>query len=486
MSEIPSRPSASAEVLSDGPRVTRSGLVTEGVLTTNEEFAAWLDDRETNDRMTVEQVPLAELKGWHFTEGKASLVHDSGKFFSIQGADVTAAGPNPRAWQQPIIHQPEVGILGLLAKEFGGVLHFLVQAKIEPGNRRQLQLSPTVQATRSNYTKVHGGASIPYLDHFLQAGRGRVLADVLQSEQGAWFLGKRNRNMVVETTDEVEVRDSFRWLTYGQIRRLLAVPNLVNMDSRTVLACLPIAPYGPPDGSGGPSADAPDPEFAADLWHSLQAADTDGLHTDAEISGWLNDVRVDTDLSVETVELTGLREWQVSDGDIVHRQDRHFRVVGVSVRGQREVDAWHQPLLAPVDVGVVAFLTRRIDGVLHVLMRAAVEPGFLDVVELGPTVQCSPATYADAPPERRPRFYDYVVGATDGIRYDVLLSEEGGRFHHAECRYMIVDCDDLPEAMEPHPDFRWMTVRQLLTWVQHRNCVNVQARSLLACINSLW
>ncbi|MFJ7250496.1 NDP-hexose 2,3-dehydratase family protein [Kitasatospora sp. NPDC098652] len=483
MSEILSRPSASAEVLPDGPRVTRSGLATEGVLTTNEEFAAWLGERETTDRMTVERVPLADLKGWHFTEGRASLVHDSGKFFSIQGADVTSTGPGPRAWQQPLIHQPEVGILGLLAKEFGGVLHFLMQAKIEPGNRRQLQLSPTVQATRSNYTKVHGGAAIPYLDHFLQEGRGRVIADVLQSEQGAWFLGKRNRNMVVETTDEIEVRDNFRWLTYGQIRRLLAVPNLVNMDSRTVLACVPIATDGLPDG---PSADAPDPEFAAELWHSLRAADTDGRHTDAEISAWLNDVRVDTPLAVGPVELTGLREWQVSDDEIAHRQGKHFRIIGVSVRGRREVDAWQQPLLAPVDVGVVAFLTRRIDGVLHVLMRAAVEPGFLDVVELGPTVQCSPATYADAPPERRPRFYDYVLGATDNVRYDVLLSEEGGRFHHAECRYLVVDCGDLPEALEPHPDFRWMTVRQLTAWVQHRNCVNVQARTLLACLNSLW
>lgn len=483
MSETLSRPAAPAEVLPDGPRVMRSGLATQGVVTSNEEFAAWLGERETIDRMTVEQVPLVDLKGWHFTAGDASLVHDSGKFFSIQGADVTSAGHNPRSWQQPLINQPEVGILGLLAREFDGVLHFLMQAKVEPGNRRQLQLSPTVQATRSNYTKVHGGASIPYLDHFLRAGRGRVLADVLQSEQGAWFLGKRNRNMVVETTDEVEVRDNFCWLTYGQIRRLLAVPNLINMDSRTVLACLPLAASGWPEE---PPTDAPDPQFAAELWRSLRDSDADGRYSDAEISGWLNDVRVDTDLAVEPVGLAELRDWRLSGEEIGHRQDKHFRVIGVSVRGQREVDAWHQPLLAPTDVGVVAFLTRRIDGVLHVLMRAAVEPGFLDVVELGPTVQCSPATYADLPPERRPRFYDYVCGAKDNIRYDVLLSEEGGRFYHAECRYMVVDCGDLPEALEPHPDFRWMTFRQLLTWVQHRNCVNVQARSLLACLNSLW
>ena len=188
MSETLSPPAASPEALADGIRVMRSGLATRGGATTNEEFAAWLAARETTDRMTVRQVPLKDLDGWHFTDGDDALVHESGKFFSIQGADIDVTGPRPRSWQQPLINQPEIGILGLLAKEFDGVLHFLMQAKIEPGNRRPLQLSPTVQATRSNYTKVHGGASVPYLDHFLQTGRGRVISDVLQSEQGVWFL----------------------------------------------------------------------------------------------------------------------------------------------------------------------------------------------------------------------------------------------------------------------------------------------------------
>ena len=38
-----------------------------------------------------------------------------------------------------------------------------------------------------------------------------------QSENGSWFLGKRNRNMVVEVLDDVEHDDNFAWLTLGQI-----------------------------------------------------------------------------------------------------------------------------------------------------------------------------------------------------------------------------------------------------------------------------
>ncbi|MFC5940560.1 NDP-hexose 2,3-dehydratase family protein [Micromonospora harpali] len=487
LSGILSRSDPRPSVLPDGLRVLRSGSATQGVLTTNEEFSAWLREREATDSMTVEQVPLDDMRGWHFSAGRAALVHDSGKFFSVGGVDVSRTGRGPRSWQQPIIRQNEVGILGLLAKEFGGVLHFLMQAKIEPGNRRQVQLSPTVQATRSNYTKVHGGASTPYLEHFLRPGRGRVLADVLQSEQGTWFLGKRNRNMVVETTDDVPVRDNFRWLTFGQIRQLLTVPNMINMDSRTVLSCLPSDTSGwlfdPLAGNG----DCADPEFAFDLQRSLQASEAEGRHTDAEIISWLNDVRIDTAIELRPVGLAQLEDWELSRSRIEHRQGKHFRVIGVSVAsGQREVTQWAQPLIAPCDVGLVAFLTRRINGVLHILMRASVEAGFLDVAELGPTLQCNPATYADLPPQERPRFYDYVLAARDNIRYDVLLSEEGGRFYHAECRYLVLECDAEPAVLEPHPDFRWMTVRQLMALLRHHNYVNVQARTLLACLHALW
>ncbi|MFE3019122.1 NDP-hexose 2,3-dehydratase family protein [Streptomyces sp. NPDC059256] len=478
ISQSGSRP----ETLSDGVRLLRSGLATGGVVTTNEQFAEWLTRCEGTARMRVERVPLTQLKGWHFTEGRGTLMHDSGKFFRVEGMDITRTGASPLSWQQPLINQPEVGILGLLAKEFDGVLHFLMQAKVEPGNRRQLQLSPTVQATRSNYTKVHGGASTPYLEHFLPTGRGRVVADVLQSEQGTWFRGKRNRNMVVETTAVVPVHDNFCWLTFGQIRRLMAEPNLINMDSRTVLACLPMASSGWPDDMVD---DSPTPAYAAELRRSFQAGEADARHTSVEIRSWLNDVRTETELRVDRVPLSLLRDWNVSDDDIAHREGKHFKVIGVSVEsGQREVTAWSQPLLAP-NPGVVAFLTTRVEGVLHVLVQASVEPGFRDVVELGPTVQCSPINYADAPPAERPRFLDYVLEATEGVRYDVVLSEEGGRFYHAECRYMVIECDD-PGALEHHPEFRWMTIRQILAMRRHSNYLNVQTRSLLACIGSLW
>ena len=91
-----------------------------------------------------------------------------------------------------------------------------MQAKIEPGNINVVQLSPTLQATKSNYTQVHQGNAPFYLDYFLSERKDvTVLLDQLQSEQGARFLKKRNRNMIVEINSEIELKDNFCCFVFG-------------------------------------------------------------------------------------------------------------------------------------------------------------------------------------------------------------------------------------------------------------------------------
>ena len=103
------------------------------------------------------------MSKWKLDSKKIS--HKSGKFFSICGVKIETNWGG--VWSQPIIHQPEIGILGIISKKLIIKYIFLLQAKIEPGNINKVQLSPTLQATKSNYTKVHGGKSPNYLNYFL-------------------------------------------------------------------------------------------------------------------------------------------------------------------------------------------------------------------------------------------------------------------------------------------------------------------------------
>jgi oxidase EvaA len=423
------------------------------------EIDDWLDKKRRQPFESV-IIPLDELtdpKGWLFAEDTGNLVHHTGRFFSVEGLHVRM---NAHEWWQPILVQRDIAILGIIAKEFDGVLHFLMQAKMEPGNAGLVQLSPTVQATSSCYTRVHGGNSTPYVEYFIEATQDQMLVDSLQSEQGFWFHLKRNRNMVVEITDPVPVQDDFCWLTLGQIRRLLQERNAVNMDARSVLGCLPAEP---------------------------PVADPSGVNTLTEVISWFTTRKSVTELDAKLVPLDSVRGWN-RDSQRVSRVDgRNFDIVGVQVSAHtREVTSWRQPLLAPVGLGLAGLVVRHIDGKLHALVRAEVQPGYRDGVELGPTVRYAMVDYEHTPANDRPEFLDYLLSAhsrVPGIRYDVVQSEEGGRFLYAENRYLVVEDDDFPLAVPP--DFAWVTIDQLMALQRHSYYLGVEARTLLLCLNSL-
>jgi oxidase EvaA len=468
-------------------RLARSAAAREG-LSRTPDFLDWFAARGRAESVIVTRIDFDELVGWGFRPEDGNLVHASGKFFSVEGLEVrTSFGPVAQ-WSQPIINQPETGVLGILAKEFDGVPHFLMQAKMEPGNCNVLQLSPSVQATRSNYTAVHRGRAVPYLDRFVDAPPHTVLADVLQSEQGSWFYRKRNRNMVVEVTDDIEVLDGFHWLTLGQLHQLFAFDDLVNMNSRTVLSCLPFSEAGP--AGAAESAGATD-GFGAALARSI-GRDAAARHTTGEIISWVSDLRSRREVEATPIPLNAVRGWDRRPDGIEHASGQFFDIRAVAVTGgNREIDSWTQPMIAPHGLGVVAFLAARIGGVLHVLVNARVEPGYLDYVELAPTVQCTPESYDHLPAGARPPFVDDVVNAApDQIRFDTILSEEGGRFFNARNRYLVVevevDCVRAVLGTEEGPSrYRWMTVEQLVGLMRHSHYVNVQARSLIACLHSL-
>ena len=129
--------------------IIKSLLTKENPFNSTQELREWIKRRNREVTVNVEQIPFAEMNMWHSDED-GSIHHDSGKFFSIVGIDVRTDYGTNNHWRQPIIDQPEVGYLGILTKVIDGVLYCLMQAKIEPGNVNCVQISPTLQATKSN------------------------------------------------------------------------------------------------------------------------------------------------------------------------------------------------------------------------------------------------------------------------------------------------------------------------------------------------
>ena len=454
--------------------LVRSLLTEKNPFNTTEEVVAWVARRNREVGVRVEEIPFAGLKGWHFDGTTGNLVHDSGRFFSIVGLDVCVHTDREIHWRQPVINQPEVGYLGIVAKVFDGVLYFLLQAKIEPGNVNCVQLSPTLQATRSNYTCVHQGRAPAYLDFFRCHRPHEVLLDQLQSEQGARFYRKRNRNIIVMPDAEVSTGADFRWLTLGQIRALLRHDNLVNMDTRTVLSGLRFQP----SGSGLPALS----QWGRDLFASESALA--GESSVDEVLYWLSELKTVYELMVEKVPLRDVGDWQTTEREIVRPDRRFFRVLGVDVTIEnREVSTWCQPLVQPMQQGLSVLFAQRRRGLMHFLLQAKVECGNFDVVELAPTIQCQTGDWRQAPAGAIPAFLaEFAAGQFAGRAVvDALQSEEGGRFYHEQNRNVVFLLDDDVELELPK-NFRWLTLGQIKEFLRFNNYLNIQVRSLVAAL----
>ena len=455
--------------------IIRSLLTNNNPFNSTEEIRLWIERRNREVEVEVERIPFADMKMWH-SEKDGSIHHNSGRFFSIVGIDIQTDYGGINHWRQPIILQPEVGYLGVLTKEIDGVLYFLMQAKIEPGNVNCVQLSPTLQATKSNYSRVHSGKSPNYLEYFVNAKPENIILDQLQSEQGARFLRKRNRNIIIKVDEDVPVLDDFRWMTLGQIKELMHHDNMVNMDTRTVLSGLNICDFlSPLDTLQGMS------QFGKDM---ILSSTTNHCHisTNDHLS-WLTNLKAHYDLMVNYCPVVEMPGWKKTETEIVRDDKKYFKIIGVNVCiSNREVSSWCQPLVQPMQQGLCAFIIRKIDGVYHFLVQAKLECGNFDVIELAPTVQCLTGNIP-SDPNLQPDFYQYVVNAQkDHVIYDVLQSEEGGRFFKEQNRNMMIEAEE-NFPLEVPERFTWMTLRQIYDFLRFNNYLNIQARSLISAIS---
>lgn len=450
---------------------------------TIEELLVWLEGIKRNTKHTVEQVDFDELEGWGFEKNTGNLVHDSGKFFSIEGITVDTNWGEVKGWSQPIINQPEVGFLGVITKKINGVLCFLMQAKIEPGNINGVQISPTLQATKSNYNRVHKGDTPLYLEYFIEKRNDvKVLLDQLQSEQGARFLRKRNRNIIIEVEGDVEIKEGFCWMTLRQIKELMRLDNVINMDTRTVISGIP---FGNIETLKRLEPERVSGNSVSSLFLDSELDSDKGLNSVETIISWITNHKSFAELDVKQFPLNKVDFWGKNEKSIYHKDKKYFEIIAIKTEiGNREVRSWTQPLVKSAQEGLIAFVIKKINGVYHFLVQAKMEPGNFDIIELAPTVQCLTGNYRKGNNEYEVEYIDVVLNpeAYGGkVHFSTMQSEEGGRFYKEQNKNMIIEVgDDFSEQVSEK--YIWMTLNQLKTFIKFNNYVNIQARSLMSAI----
>lgn len=460
-----------------------SALTLDNPFNTTNEILDWVKKRNQEVNVNIKRISFDTMNNWALDKERGAIVHSSNKFFSIEGLEVVTNYGERKTWDQPIINQPEIGYLGFITKVYKGILYFLIQTKIEPGNVNYVQLSPTIQATKSNYTQVHGGKSPKYLEYFVNATTEEILIDQLQSEQGARFLQKRNRNIIIKVEKDVTPLEDFKWLTLGQIKLLMQRDNIINMDTRTVISGITFGNYTFSTMNFYNTINTNKNTIGFKLLTSALVQD-ESLHSFNQIIYWLTAQKVKYELSIKSKSLMTLKDWNISESYIEHKDKRFFKVIGVNVEiGNREVTSWHQPLVEPCDEGICAFIIKEINGIIHFLVQAKLEAGNFDILEIAPTVQCSTVYSENESEQRKISYLKEILNANqENVIFDTLQSEEGGRFYREQNRNLIVKMDDSFSNEVPE-NFAWLTLNQLKKFIVFNNYVNIQARSLVSALS---
>lgn len=440
------------------------------------EILDWVEERNRTVQVRIDKTILEPDGFWYYSEETGRIQNRNQSFFSISGFQEMAE--EKICLQQPIILQNEIGYLGILCKQIHGVLHLLMQAKIEPGNINKIQISPTIQATKSNFTQKHGGNKPPYLDYFIHAEKYRIIYDQIQSEQSSRFYKKRNRNIMIEVgpDTEIEVLPSHKWMTLGQIKALMNIENLVNMDTRTVLSGIPFT-----------TGDFNEQEKKAirscfrdlALYESVYGVRQENQLP--KIYRYVNDYKMFDERERTLIPLKALQDWNFTEEEIVCRYPYDFKVVFCDIEMEgREVKQWTQPLFEATGIAMFGLFMSRGER-REFLVHAKPEVGCFDLIELGPTVQAEP-TRIDQMGNDVERIFRQKLEQKQGILKDVLLSEEGGRFYHEQNRNVIIEIDrdeldDLP------PGYFWVDFYTLNQLIQINNCLNIQLRNLLSLLD---
>lgn len=454
--------------------IIKSWKNTEGNVNSMTDIMTWIKGRNENLKVNIEKVDFSYKGFWYYDTETGFIRNRNNSFFQLAGyqeiEDDRIVG------EQPIIIQNEIGYLGLICKIINGTLNFLMQAKVEPGNVNVIQLSPTIQATKSNFTRQHGGNAPAYLEYFINSNQYKILVDQLQSEQSSRFYKKRNRNIIILVEDGIEVLNSHMWMTLGQIKECLKIDNLVNMDTRTVLSCIPLRKSDLDEGEWDRLQN-----FFSDmsLFRSIfKEVDHEEIHQSFKV---INDYKMYQHENSRLLPLKSLKGWQMTDKEIVCKTPYDFKIIycRIEIEG-REVKYWEQPLVEALGMSVIGIFSCVHNEIRKFLVRVKPEMGCFDSVELGPIVQLEPSNKKNALNSIEEIFLSKLEN-NENILKNVVLSEEGGRFYHEQNRNVIIEV--APDELKSLPDgFFWMDFATINSLIQYNNCVNIQLRNLMSLI----
>lgn len=411
----------------------------------NKNLIKWIKAQKLINKIKLKKKNKNELDQWIFSN--RSIYHKKKIFFLIKPFIFSQI---KKKWNQPLIIQKEEGILGIIKKKILNKSYYLLQAKAEPGNINSIQISPTVQATKSNYLRKHGGKQTSYLNYFLKKNRNiNILSNTKLSEQGTRFLGKKNRNILVEIKNNNNLlkKDSFIWLTKNNIQFLLKQRNLLQMDTISILSSI------------------------------IKKNEHDkSLCNLKELLIKLNNFKKVLKIKKKITTFSNLVGWKIDNFKISDTKKNFFSIFFLKVNAtRREVKNWDQPFLSDHSMSINCFMISKINNTIHYLLKVTQEPGF-NYPKFTSTISEKNFSIKRL---RKTKFFKFLKKKNRLL--DSIYSDEGGRFFRNETRNIICKLDHF-NRLKYENDYIWASHNQIIELI-NKDKITIEARNLFAIYN---
>ena len=407
----------------------------------------WIKKQNKAQKLNVKKIKLSSLTNWKIDNQQ--IYHISKKFFKIIGVRIKS-NFYEKSWDQPIILQNEIGILGIIKNI--NTNKYLLQAKAEPGNINKIQISPSVQATKSNYSRVHGGKSIPYLKYFLKKNKYFSL----QSEQAFRYYKKYNSNIISFRSKNISLLPTFRWFSKKEILFLLKKKNLINMDTLSVFSSF------------------------------IKKIKTENpLNNKKQINKWTTALNKKFYLKTKKINLGQLKHWKINDRDISHTKKSFFSIIGIKVKtNKREIKEWSQPIVQGSKMAFSGFIMKEFNKTDHYLCRYILKPGAKNNTFTCTANTSNISNYmknSNIEKFQKKVMKEYFFNKKINKSYNNILSDEGGRFFHSQINYIACKLKNNQSIKVPS-NYIWLSTNQIIDLIKKKR-VDIEARLLFGIIN---
>ncbi len=404
----------------------------------------WLRNQKRNNKLKIQKKKINFLKDWIFKNN--SIFHKTNNFFSIKPFLINQL---KKKIFQPLIVQKEEGILGIIKQNRQGKDYYLLQSKIEPGNINGIQISPTVQATKSNYLRKHGGKKTIFLNYFLKPKKNfKIISKTKLSEQGSRFLKKKNWNILLENKGKsFPIKNNFCWLTKENIKYLLNKKNMINMDTISVLS-------------------------STIKKNSIEIK----LNSNKYLNIRLKKFSKKINIKRNQITFERLKGWKITNHSIYDINKDKFSIFFIDVFANlREVKKWEQPIISDHFSSFNGFLITNINDTSHYLLKIISEPGF-DKPIFTSTIFEKNFLFKL---KKNIKFKSLFNKSTCSM--DIINSDEGGRFLKNQTRNMICEIKNY-KKIELNENYVWASHNQIIDLI-NQNKMTIEARNLFACCN---